>query len=525
MELRRGGYVGGLVILLCALAIVSSEGRRKTLEMVIANAGDCHFTSSELEGAMGKKACTKQFVPCIQKETMDKSIAILPPEMKHGLLDCLRKRSMFSRDSELSPPSLSDWVRRSIEFIFVESNIHMRQLIRLFQGSSPPHPTAAPAPSPDAESPANSPLLSPIHAPMLSPSNAPTNSPPVMAPAPSPELLPPVGDTDVLDSPPSTVARSPSLPRASPKSRPPKKHEESQTGIIAGIVAAGVGVVLVVALVLFCCRRGKGSRVEPKDGQKNEKPLNNISLSELPAGSSLKAYSDGNPAINANNGTKPPPSFVGNLAVNPENHTYMAEAPTSDGKSSAMPPLKPPPGRPDAQPPPPTAPAATPPPPPPAPRAPPPSPPKVSRPPPAPPAGIPGKPQAPPVAPHQGGPNGSSMDPDSLGHKTKLKPFFWDKVLANPGHSMVWHEISDGSFQFNEEMMESLFGYAAVEANKGNRKKDLASEPSVQYIQIIDPRKAQNLSILLRALNVTTEEVVDAIQQGNLSVLVFVLCL
>ncbi|XP_022986278.1 formin-like protein 3 [Cucurbita maxima] len=180
-----------------------------------------------------------------------------------------------------------------------------------------------------------------------------------------------------------------------------------------------------------------------------------------------------------------------------------------------MPPLKPPPERPDAQPPPPTAPDAAPPPPPPASRAPPPSPPKVSRPPPAPPAAIPGKPQAPPVAPHQGGPNGSSMDPDSLGHKTKLKPFFWDKVLANPGQSMVWHEISDGSFQFNEEMMESLFGYAAVEANKGNRKKDLASEPSVQYIQIIDPRKAQNLSILLRALNVTTEEVMDAIQQGN----------
>ncbi|XP_023512375.1 formin-like protein 3 [Cucurbita pepo subsp. pepo] len=511
MELRRGGYVGGLVILLCALAIVSSEGRRKTLEMVIANAADCHFTSSELEGAMGEKACTKQFVPCIQKETMDKSIAILPPEMKHGLLDCLRKRSMFSRD-------LSDSVRRSIEFIFVESNIHMRQLIRLFQGSSPPHPTAAPAPSPVAESPANSPLLSPIHAPMSSPSNAPTNSPPVVAPAPLPELLPPVGDTDVLDSPPSTVAGSPPLPRASPKSRPLKKHEESQMGIIAGIVAAGVGVVLVVALVLFCCRRGKGSKVEPKDGQKNEKPLNNISLSELPAGSSLKAYSVGNPAakeFNANNGTKPPPSFVGNLAVDPENHTYMAEGPTSDGKSSAMPPLKPPPGRPDAQPPPPTAPAVAPPPPPPAPRAPPPSPPKVSRPPPAPPAAIPGKPQAPPMAPRKGGPSGSSMDPDAVGHKTKLKPFFWDKVLANPGHSMVWHEISDGSFQFNEEMMESLFGYAAVEANKGNRKKDLASEPSVQYIQIIDPRKAQNLSILLRALNVTTEEVVDAIQQGN----------
>lgn len=31
--------------------------------------------------------------------------------------------------------------------------------------------------------------------------------------------------------------------------------------------------------------------------------------------------------------------------------------------------------------------------------------------------------------------------------KAKLKPFFWDKVLANPDHSMVWHQIKSGSFQ------------------------------------------------------------------------------
>lgn len=67
--------------------------------------------------------------------------------------------------------------------------------------------------------------------------------------------------------------------------------------------------------------------------------------------------------------------------------------------------------------------------------------------------------------------------------------------------------------------MESLFGYSAVETNKGDRKKGSVSEPSVQYIQIIDAKKAQNLSILLRALNVTTEEVVDAIQEGIPSVL------
>jgi len=31
--------------------------------------------------------------------------------------------------------------------------------------------------------------------------------------------------------------------------------------------------------------------------------------------------------------------------------------------------------------------------------------------------------------------------------KVKLKPFFWDKVLASPDQSMVWHQIKSGSFQ------------------------------------------------------------------------------
>lgn len=62
-------------------------------------------------------------------------------------------------------------------------------------------------------------------------------------------------------------------------------------------------------------------------------------------------------------------------------------------------------------------------------------------------------------------------------------------------------------------MIETLFGYQA--ANKNNEKKEKAAEPAVQFIQIIDARKAQNLSILLRALNVTTQEVVDGLQEGR----------
>ncbi|KAI7753746.1 hypothetical protein M8C21_013345, partial [Ambrosia artemisiifolia] len=102
--------------------------------------------------------------------------------------------------------------------------------------------------------------------------------------------------------------------------------------------------------------------------------------------------------------------------------------------------------------------------------------------------------------------------------KTKLKPFFWDKVnTANPDQAMVWSQIRAGSFQFNEEMIENLFGYHAAEKNKGNNnnKKTSLQDPSSNLVQIIEPKKAQNLSILLKALNVTTNEVCDALKEGS----------
>lgn len=67
-------------------------------------------------------------------------------------------------------------------------------------------------------------------------------------------------------------------------------------------------------------------------------------------------------------------------------------------------------------------------------------------------------------------------------------------------------------------MIETLFGYAPSDKTKVGQKKDSSSQdPSPQFIQILDPKKAQNLSILLRALNVTTEEVCDALHEGGSS--------
>ncbi|KAL5804283.1 hypothetical protein ACOSQ3_031083 [Xanthoceras sorbifolium] len=227
-----------------------------------------------------------------------------------------------------------------------------------------------------------------------------------------------------------------------------------------------------------------------------------------------------------------------------------------------MPPLKPPPGRVEPLPPEPPAslrgsasstgpPPPPPPPPPAAPRPPPVPPPPMKpsggagppppRPPPPPASGArPGPPPPPlpkngPTPPRPPPPMGSKVPRPPLGPKhpsntassgggtesdaepkAKLKPFFWDKVLANPDNSMVWHQIKAGSFQFNEEMIETLFGYAATDKNKTERKKESASlDPVPQYIQIIDSKKSQNLSIMLRALNVTIEEVCDALLEGN----------
>ncbi|RDX74526.1 Formin-like protein 5, partial [Mucuna pruriens] len=117
-----------------------------------------------------------------------------------------------------------------------------------------------------------------------------------------------------------------------------------------------------------------------------------------------------------------------------------------------------------------------------------------------------------PRPPGRGGPGAPKGPQEMSVPKAKLKPFFWDKVQAND-QAMVWNQLKAGSFQFDEEMMETLFGYSAAPAKAAAQPKKEAQEP--QFIQIINAKKAQNLAILLKALNVTTDEVCDALLEGN----------
>ncbi|XP_076889645.1 uncharacterized protein LOC143540483 [Bidens hawaiensis] len=344
---------------------------------------------------------------------------------------------------------------------------------------------------------------------------------------------------------------------------------DSTTIII--VVVSTAAITFFLATLIFCWYTKTYGGV-----QNDEKPLLSLSRREFLNGSSQKS------SYNIQNSIKDP-TIIGNQSfgtttsdlqkINSSLNSSVSlgiplEPPPGILTASGIAPLKPPPGRPDLalktppgrtdltvqcppanthSPPnrspvaavsvpvpparvpsgrrPPTAkppPSAAPPPPPPpsSGKAPPPL--KKGPAPPPPPSG--GRPPPKPPGPGFKSARSNSSEPGEVdgddANKAKLKPFFWDKVnMANPDQAMVWSQIRAGSFQFNEEMIENLFGYSAhtekKKGNNNNNKKSSSLDPSSNLVQIIDPKKAQNLSILLKALNVTTNEVCDALKEGS----------
>ncbi|KAL3642118.1 hypothetical protein CASFOL_012933 [Castilleja foliolosa] len=99
--------------------------------------------------------------------------------------------------------------------------------------------------------------------------------------------------------------------------------------------------------------------------------------------------------------------------------------------------------------------------------------------------------------------------------KPKLKPLHWDKVRASSDRVMVWDQLKSSSFQLNEEMIETLFTANSSNMNaKHGVRRQINSETSQENL-LLDPKKSQNIAILLRALNVTVDEVCEALVEGN----------
>lgn len=532
MRVKSGSVV--FVILLCAFATGSSEGKRKA--ELLGNGGVSsppQTSSHRTEQAwiycenelMARAEVIQDFDIYILQEAihglrsikrnMDKASGILPPEVKRMLLDCLRENNLRARTSSGKPNS-RNWFMECMELLFYGPNIPRRNLVSRSHHQITSTGILASAPSTSERknikpSPAPNQNVAISPSPYsatesLSPSPAPSDLAPTISPSPKPQA--PVESPEEPSLPP-VMSESPEQPPTSDKpirtpvasSHTPEKdvHKWMKSAIAAGCTAAGT--FLVAALIfLLCCSKGRNKKVDPRAGQKDDRPLLNLSLSDYSAGSSQKSYSIGNSSgkqLSSNSGKTP--SFVSHLSTVSDHHdpSQLEVSSLETTGVVPLPPLKPPPGKSTPSPP------GPPPPPPLNPRPPP--PPKGARPPPLPPKGA-----SPLRTNQQDDPNAESEAP-----KTKLKPFFWDKVLAKSNQTMVWHEIKSGSFQFNEEMMESLFGYSTVDKNKTDRRKEPLSLETPQYIQIIDTKKAQNLSILLRALNVTTEEVCDALREGT----------
>ncbi|VFQ83283.1 unnamed protein product [Cuscuta campestris] len=345
---------------------------------------------------------------------------------------------------------------------------------------SAPKPPNAPKP-PSAPKPPNA--LKPPSAP-----KPPSAQKPPSAPKPPNAPKPPSAPK------PFSPPKPPSAP-GKPKNATPENNDDRRTFRIAAIAGSTMAAFAFVALFLICCLKKR----EDNGGQRDGRPLlkNSTGSSQNTQSISSSSNKDSQTSLNVSN-LSGGNSSSGTKTMGHEATVNLQALPLPPGKSAPPPPSPSPPVPPPPKPPAPKAP-----------------PPPKARLPPNPPK--PGAPKSSPLGPHRRGQSSGSEGSETGGGspKTKLKPFFWDKVNASPDHSMVWHDIKAGSFQFNEEMMESLFGYSPAEQNKNERKKDSSLSSTLQYIQIIEAKKAQNLAILLKALNVTTEEVCDALREGN----------
>ncbi|KAJ9550397.1 hypothetical protein OSB04_014442 [Centaurea solstitialis] len=288
----------------------------------------------------------------------------------------------------------------------------------------------------------------------------------------------------------------------------PKKKPPDHLLLIGIIASTSVATLALFFLMLICCFGGTGSGV-PMSAQDDVKPV----INKFPDG--VSGWSQAPEAVGGNKDSINSLN-TNNLSANGACQTpEVGDLPLPPGKTAPPPPTPPPPAPPKAPPPPPPV----------APRPPDPPKPGNMRRPPGPPL---------PVGPRNRGHSTSGDEKDPSGSsnslkKNKLKPFFWDKMNASP--NQVWHGIKDGSFQLgsklvvivdfrhgiivDEEMMESLFGYTNRQGKGDHGKPTSNLNPRSKFIQIIDPRKAQNLAILLKALNVTTEKVCNALTEGN----------
>ncbi|MFQ6629843.1 hypothetical protein Gotur_007238 [Gossypium turneri] len=118
-----------------------------------------------------------------------------------------------------------------------------------------------------------------------------------------------------------------------------------------------------------------------------------------------------------------------------------------------------------------------------------------------------------------GKPGESSGDGEN--NQVKLKPLHWDKVNKKKAdHSMVWDKINGGSFKFDDDLMEALFGYVATNrksptGDSSSKNTQSVNNGSPSQIMVLDARKSQNIAIVLKSLALSRRELLDALNEGQ----------
>lgn len=69
--------------------------------------------------------------------------------------------------------------------------------------------------------------------------------------------------------------------------------------------------------------------------------------------------------------------------------------------------------------------------------------------------------------------------------------------------------------RLNEDMMETLFGCNSANSVPKEPTRRSVLPPVELENRVLDPKKSQNIAILLRALNVTRDEVSEALWDGT----------
>ncbi|KAL5197242.1 hypothetical protein ABZP36_000754 [Zizania latifolia] len=113
---------------------------------------------------------------------------------------------------------------------------------------------------------------------------------------------------------------------------------------------------------------------------------------------------------------------------------------------------------------------------------------------------------------NSGGPSGGAQPPPPK--PPHLKPLHWDKLRAISGRTTVWDQVKNSdSFRVDEEAMEILFlnSSGAGSSDQSARREGTGKQES----RLLDPKRLQNVAIMLKALNVTADEVIAALVHGN----------